>query len=114
MVVDHLQNSDDQGGYKAIDYLSSQGVPVFRNENYAAMHHKFMVSDENHIQLGSFNYTASAAVRNAETALVIRNSPILAGIYRDEWLRLSSEPKSSVETIMKVNEGLAVLKELGI
>lgn len=114
VVVDHLQNSDDQGGYKAIDYLSSQGVPVFRNENYAAMHHKFMVSDENHIQLGSFNYTASAAVRNAETALVIRNSPILAGIYRDEWLRLSSEPKSSVETIMKVNEGLAVLKELGI
>ena len=64
--------------------------------------------------LSTAGTTASAAVRNAETALVIRNSPILAGIYRDEWLRLSSEPKSSVETIMKVNEGLAVLKELGI
>ena len=114
VVVDHLQNSDDQAGYKAIDYLSAQGVPVFRNENYAAMHHKFMVSDSLNIQVGSFNYTASAATRNAETALVIRNSPVIASIYRDEWIRLSSEPKSSVETIMKVNKGLAILKELGI
>ena len=73
-----------------------------------------MVSDSLNIQVGSFNYTASAATRNAETALVIRNSPVIASIYRDEWIRLSSEPKSSVETIMKVNEGLAILKELGI
>lgn len=56
VVVDHAQNTDDQGGYKAVDYLSSQGIPVFRCENYAAMHHKFMVADGLHVQLGSFNY----------------------------------------------------------
>lgn len=114
IVVDKEQNNDEQGGYKAVDFVSAQGIPLHRNENYAAMHHKFMVADSKNIQLGSFNYTASAAIRNAETALVIRNSPLLAGIYRDEWLRLTTEPKSSVDTIMKVNQGLAILKEFGI
>ena len=77
------------------------------------MHHKFMVSDGTNLQLGSFNYTASAAVRNAETALVLRNSPDIARIYREEWIRLTTEPKSSVETIMKVNDALATFKEMG-
>lgn len=113
-VVDHEQNSDEQGGYKAVDFLSSQGIPVFRCENYACMHHKFMVADGLHVQLGSFNYTSSANVRNAETAIAFRNAPDLATVYRTEWLRLSTEPKASVETIVAVDKGLAVLSELGI
>ena len=113
VVVDHLQNSDEQGGYKAVDYLVSQGIPVFRCANYSAMHHKFMVADGAHIQLGSFNYTASANLRNAETAIAFRNASALAGIYRAEWHRLSTEPKASVEEIMAVDRGLAVLKEFG-
>ncbi|WP_419669809.1 phospholipase D-like domain-containing protein [Xylella fastidiosa] len=83
VVVDHAQNTDDQGGYKAVDYLSSQGIPVFRCENYAAMHDKFMVADGLHVQLGSFNYTSSANLRNAETAVAFRNAPELASLYRD-------------------------------
>ena len=114
VVVDHHQNSDDQGGYKAVDFLSSQGIPVFRSENYAAMHHKFMVADGEHVQLGSFNYTTSANSRNAETAIAFRNSPLLASVYRTEWLRLSTEPKVSVETVMAVDKSLAILKEFGI
>ncbi|MCW5223641.1 conjugal transfer protein TraG (plasmid) [Verminephrobacter aporrectodeae subsp. tuberculatae] len=114
VVVDHAQNTDDQGGYKAVDYLSSQGIPVFRCENYAAMHHKFMVADGIHIQLGSFNYTSSANLRNAETAVALRNAPELACVYRTEWMRLSTEPKTSIETIMAVDRGLAILKEFGI
>lgn len=113
-VVDNEQNSDEQGGYKAVDYLSSQGIPVFRCENYACMHHKFMVADGQHVQLGSFNYTSSANVRNAETAIAFRHAPDLATVYRTEWLRLSTEPKASVETIVAVDKGLAVLSELGI
>ena len=114
VVVDHAQNSDDQGGYKAVDYLESQGILIVRSENYSAMHHKFMVADESHVQLGSFNYTSSANLRNAETAIVFRNCPELASIYRIEWLRLSTEPKSSIGAIMAVDKGLAALKELGI
>lgn len=113
VVVDHEQNSDEQGGYRAVDYLVAQGIPVVRNENYAAMHHKFMVADGQHVQLGSFNYTASANVRNAETAVVFRNSPELAEVYRTEWLRLATEPKVSVEDIIRLDAGLDALKAMG-
>jgi type IV secretion system protein VirD4 len=114
VVVDHAQNSDEQGGYKAVDYLQSQAIPVHRSENYAAMHHKFMVADGTHVQLGSFNYTSSANLRNAETAIVFRDAPLLAEVYRTEWRRLATEPKVSNEAVMLVDRGLAMLKELGI
>lgn len=114
VVVDHEQNNSAQGGYNAVDYLESQGIPVKRCSNYAAMHHKFMVADGQHVQLGSFNYTSSANLRNAETAIVIRNAPELAEVYRTEWVRLATEPKASVTDIQKVDKGLALFKELGI
>ena len=113
VVVDHLQNSDEQGGYNAVDFLASQGIPITRSVNYAAMHHKFMVADGEHVQLGSFNYTTSANSRNAETALAFRKAPDIAKVYRAEWWRLATEPKASVETVMAVDRGLAVLKEFG-
>lgn len=114
VVVDHAQNGDDQGGYKAVDYLASQDIPIHRSQNYSAMHHKFMVADGLHVQLGSFNYTSSANLRNAETALAFRNAGALAEIYRTEWQRLASEPKVGVDAIMAVDRGLTVLNELGL
>ena len=114
LVVDHEQNNSEQGGYNAIDYLESEGLPIFRSKNYAAMHHKFMVADGVHLQLGSFNYTTSANTRNAETALVMRNAALIAEIYRTEWFRLTTEPKTGVDTIIQVDKGLEVLKSFGI
>lgn len=114
MVVDHEQNSDEQDGYKAVDFAEANGIPVFRSKNYACMHHKFMVTDGIHVQLGSFNYTSSANLRNAETAICFRNARPLADIYRNEWLRLSTEPNVGVDAIMAVDRGLAALKELGL
>jgi type IV secretion system protein VirD4 len=114
VVVDSGQNNEEQSGYKAVDYLESQGIPVFRCKNYAAMHHKFIVADGKHIQLGSFNYTASANLRNAETAIVFRNVEDLAAIYGIEWLRLTTDPVVSPDIIMKVDRGRAKLMENGL
>ena len=114
VIVDHAQNNDEQGGYKAVDFLQSQGIPVFRSVNYAAMHHKFMVADGLHVQLGSFNYTSSANIRNAETAIVLRDMAGLATVYKTEWVRLATEPKASPDTIVKIDKGLLVLKEFGL
>ena len=114
VLVDDAQNSDEQGGYKAVDFLASQDIPIFRTSNYSAMHHKFMVIDELHVQLGSFNYTSSANLRNAETAIALRHIPALAHIYRVEWLRLTTEPKASIDDIMNIEHGLAVMKEYGL
>jgi len=114
LVVDHEQNDDEQGGYKAVDYMLANSVPVVRSRNYSAMHHKFMVADGQHVQLGSFNYTASANVRNAETALSLRNCGPLAELYRNEWMRLSTEPQVGVDGIIAVDKGLEALKKLGL
>ncbi|MDR2207465.1 MAG: type IV secretory system conjugative DNA transfer family protein [Azoarcus sp.] len=114
IVVDRAQNNDDQTDYKAVDFLVSKNVPVIKCANYTAMHHKFMVADKKHVQLGSFNYTSSADNRNAETAIVLRNTPELAEVYRTEWLRLTSEPPVTPEQIMAVDKGLAVLRKFRI
>jgi len=112
VVVDNEQNKEEQGGYLAIDYLASVGIPVVKSTNYACMHHKFMVADGAHIQLGSFNYTASANSRNAETAIAFRGAPTLAEVYRKEWLRLANEPKVAPGAIAKMEAGMALLDDI--
>jgi len=55
------------------------------------MHNKFMVVDGDAVQTGSFNYTTSAATRNAENVLVVQDSPELAKAYQSEFKRLWNE-----------------------
>jgi len=114
IVVDHEQNSDDQGGYKAIDYMAANGVTVHRSKNYAAMHHKFIVVDGVHVEFGSINYTAAGMGMNAENAVVFRNCQQLAEYFRNEFLRLITEPQVGTAAIIAADRGLAALKKLGI
>lgn len=79
--------------YSAARFLANQGVPVRINERYAIQHSKFVVIDGHTVQTGSFNYTASAAERNAENVLVVGNTPALAEQYVSEWTRLWTEGK---------------------
>lgn len=88
VVVDAKSNT---GRYTAASFLANYEVPVRRNGNYAVMHHKFMVIDGEHVQTGSFNYSAAAVSRNAENVLMLWNMPELAGIYTREWQRLWDE-----------------------
>lgn len=112
IVVDAKQNDDKQGGYKAVDFLEGEGIPIFRSTNYEAMHHKFMVADSISVQLGSFNYSVSADAKNAETAIVIRNAPAIALTYRNEWARLANEPKAGVAAIIRVDKGLSLMEDI--
>lgn len=88
VVVDAKSNT---GRYTAANFLANYEVPVRKNGNYAVMHHKFMVIDGEHVQTGSFNYSAAAVSRNAENVLMLWNMPELAGIYTREWQRLWDE-----------------------
>ena len=78
-------------GYSAVRFLANERVPVRTNGRYAIQHNKFMVIDGHTVQTGSFNYTSSAAERNAENVLVVRNAPALAAQYDAEWRRLWNE-----------------------
>ena len=78
-------------GYSAARFLANQGIPVRTNARYAIQHNKFMVVDGAIVQTGSFSYTASAADRNVENVLVVRDAPSVASAYATEWRRLWDE-----------------------
>jgi phosphatidylserine/phosphatidylglycerophosphate/cardiolipin synthase-like enzyme len=78
-------------GYSAARFLANERVPVRINARYAIQHNKFMIVDAATVQTGSFNYTASAAERNAENVLVLRNAPAVAAQYDAQWRRLWDE-----------------------
>ena len=82
---------DNRKAYSAVTFLANQGVPVRLNGHYAIHHHKFIVVDGQHLELGSFNYTAAAASKNAENALLLWRVPALAAVYQTEWQRLWDE-----------------------
>lgn len=71
VVADKDENTKS---YTAVTFLANAGVPVRLNNRYAILHSKFMVIDNMHLQLGSFNYTAAAVNRNEENVLVLRNA----------------------------------------
>jgi phosphatidylserine/phosphatidylglycerophosphate/cardiolipin synthase-like enzyme len=89
-VVADLKSNGQQKGYGAAQYLASHGIQVRLNGNYPIFHHKFLVIDNDDLELGSFNYTA-AAERNAENVLLLWHVPTLAMAYMDEWKSLWDE-----------------------
>lgn len=80
--------------YSAVTFLANQGIPVRLNTHYPVMHNKFIIVDANTVQTGSFNYTASAAKKNAENVLLVQNAPNLAGAYQNEFNRLWNESEA--------------------
>jgi phosphatidylserine/phosphatidylglycerophosphate/cardiolipin synthase-like enzyme len=88
VVVDKSQGHER---YSKATFLMNAGIPVRIDDRYAIMHNKFMVIDGSTVETGSFNFTAAAAVRNAENVLVLRGMPQLAASYAAEWRRLWDE-----------------------
>lgn len=84
------------GGYSAARFLAHAGVNVRIDYVPAIMHNKFLCIDGTTVQTGSFNYTKSAASRNAENAIAI-DDPQLALQYATEFLRLSRESQPYAE-----------------
>lgn len=80
--------------YSQASWLMAHGVSLRVNGHYAIFHHKFLVADLDTVETGSFNYTKSADVRNAENALVLHGVPDLAKRYLTEWTRLWDEAEA--------------------
>jgi phosphatidylserine/phosphatidylglycerophosphate/cardiolipin synthase-like enzyme len=83
-----------QGRGSLAGFLDAHGVPVRINRRYDIMHNKFMVVDGSSVELGSFNYTRSADLRNAENVVVIHNDRRVIGDYTRQWQRLWQESQS--------------------
>ena len=72
-------------------YLASNGIPIRLNGHYAILHDKFMIIDNAKLELGSFNYTKSAELRNAENVIVISGKPDIVRDYQAQWTKLWNE-----------------------
>lgn len=84
-VLDKSQRSER---YSAATFLANQGISVRIDEKHAIQHNKYLVIDGHSVELGSFNYSRSAAERNAENVMVIWNQPEIARRYQADWERL--------------------------
>lgn len=86
-----MDKSNKTARYSSATFLANVGIPVRIDSNYAIMHNKFMVVDGRTVETGSFNFTSSAARRNAENVIVIHDAPQAANAYGLEWKRLWNE-----------------------
>jgi phosphatidylserine/phosphatidylglycerophosphate/cardiolipin synthase-like enzyme len=71
----------------AASFLANERVPVRTHARHALQHNKFIAANGTAAQTDSFHYTSSAAQRNAENVLVLRDAPALAEQYDAQWRR---------------------------
>ncbi|HGO6126535.1 phospholipase D family protein [Burkholderia cepacia] len=69
----------------ALNVLVQSGIPTRTISAYAIHHDKFIVIDGAAVETGSFNYSAAAARRNSENALLLTGCPDLARSYLNHW-----------------------------
>ena len=86
-----LDKSQRHARYSSATFLANTRLPVRIDSHYAIMHNNFMVIDGVTVQAGSFNYTRSAHLPNAENVVVLNNMPAVANAYSGEWQRLWKE-----------------------
>jgi phosphatidylserine/phosphatidylglycerophosphate/cardiolipin synthase-like enzyme len=67
-----------------ISLLENANIDVRQDGKHAIAHNKVMVIDLNQVITGSFNFTNSAATRNAENFLILKSED-LAQQYRLQW-----------------------------
>lgn len=95
VIIDYKQNMEcrnyDCPGKHAAQLVYSAGIPIKSVSRYPIFHHKFIVADGLQVETGSFNFSTSAATRNAENAIVIWNNPGLANSYLARWQQYWSE-----------------------
>lgn len=71
--------------------LAAAGIDIWLETRYQSAHNKIMVVDAGTpqaiVMTGSFNFTWTAQHKNAENLLIVRNNPVLASRYVQNWER---------------------------
>ena len=68
--------------------MKKVGIPVLKDTNPAMMHHKVIIIDAETVITGSYNFSKSAATRNCENLLIIKNNQDITQAYLAEFDRL--------------------------
>ncbi len=81
VILDKSQRTEK---YTEADFIANYGIPTYIDDKHAIAHSKIMIIDASTIITGSFNFTTSAELHNAENLLIIRDSD-LALTYMRNW-----------------------------
>jgi len=81
---------DDKGNHgkaslAAMNYIVNHGIALRTDSDFKIQHDKVMIIDGSTVELGSFNYTASAEHSNSENAMVIYDNKDVANLYDQHW-----------------------------
>jgi phosphatidylserine/phosphatidylglycerophosphate/cardiolipin synthase-like enzyme len=71
---------------EAVDWFTSQGITVLRDEHDVTTHAKVLIVDSRQVLMGSHNWTRSALSRNRESSLLIEDPQQALALER--WLGL--------------------------
>ncbi|MCY3833326.1 MAG: phospholipase D-like domain-containing protein [Chloroflexi bacterium] len=82
-----FEKRNSTASWSQLPALHCAGADMRQDGSPFVMHHKVIIIDEHTVITGSFNYSKSAAERNDENIVVIRNETI-AALYLDEWRRV--------------------------
>lgn len=90
LVADWKSNASEDPSGKAraaLSALVNAGIDARTIKAYPIHHDKVIIADGQSVELGSFNYSESAARRNSENVLVNWNNPQLAKVYLEHFER---------------------------
>ena len=82
-----FEERNSTANWSQLPALRCAGASIRQDGNRYLLHHKVIIIDNNTVITGSFNLSRSAAERNDENILIIREATI-AGLYMDEWRRM--------------------------
>lgn len=84
VVLDEKGNSS-KASVAAMNLLVNAEIPVRTVNRFTIMHDKVLIIDNQTVEVGSFNFSRTAARSNSENALVVREMPALAQTYLAHW-----------------------------
>ena len=79
-----LDEKSSSSNRYVMEVLKHANVALRLDGRHAIAHNKVMIIDESVVITGSFNFTNSAATRNAENFLILKSND-LAQRYKSEW-----------------------------
>lgn len=80
-----LDKSQRTQKYSGATYLRNAQIPVVVDEAPRIAHNKILIIDQDVVVTGSFNFTRSAQMSNAENLLVLKGDANLVRAYTDNW-----------------------------
>ena len=82
-----FEKRNSTASWSQLPRLHCAGVQPRQDGNPYTLHHKVIIIDDDTVVTGSFNYSNSAAQKNDENIVIIRDQ-VIASLYLEEWRRV--------------------------